>query len=580
MEHLVSASDSIKSMAIPVVRDVQGQGRDVKNHLPASTVAFDEFPHYCGWEIREDFRLDISSDNLSSPRHAATPFDVFLQQWLYFGLIQTVVQKDGKPLLSKVDLSNEQDSDYISTRSLNEKIEQWVKWETSTSEHRSLRLVQSALVLRKARGVVRRNCSREVSSIFDVKIQPSPADERHADARYLADDIALSLMVVGECLWAAHMRIVEHCNEHLPSWHGDDDAGWGPPAYVLRMMRTAGWCYRIVCLLQGQLRSNATLMLHAYSVYSGSQRMISGHKKCTRDLCNMDNFKPDLEGNAQCTCVPTCARVGPAVGKVQEILRTKDPATKMSRIPLLKFISPLDKTPEFAVQWVDFEEGEAFATISHVWSDGWGSDVNNCLYACQLHFIRRQLRQLPAAHPESASPLDIPFWMDTLIIPVAEAATSDDWMDDTRSLRTLAIKQIFHVFAKSSCTIVLDQGLCLLDYGLKPVDNAMRLLASGWMRRLWTLHEAFLSKEHRIAFKERTGRTSQLPSTLISLRDMLQRLDTSKRSPLDFWVRRLLTENMLYKKSKQLSQVDTVLSSRQITALVCDAWRAARWRVS
>src|SRR6266566_2864983 len=111
-------------------------------------------------------------------------------------------------------------------------------------------------------------------------------------------------MLVGECLWAAKSRIIKQCGGSLAGWHGDDDSGWGPPRYVLSRMINDEWCPRAVFLLAGQLRSSATLLLHAYSTYSKSDRMILGHENCDKDACRAKT--EDDEGNYANLCLKEC----------------------------------------------------------------------------------------------------------------------------------------------------------------------------------------------------------------------------------------------------------------------------------
>ncbi|KAH8743056.1 hypothetical protein F5883DRAFT_594256 [Diaporthe sp. PMI_573] len=89
--------------------------------------------------------------------------------------------------------------------------------------------------------------------------------------------------------------------------------------------------------------------------------------------------------------------------------------------------------------------------------------------------------------------------MDTLLVPVKENMTEEE-----KIIKKKAIGQIFQVFNQSKYTVVLDNGLHTMNVSRdKPTQTAMTILASSWMRRLWTLQEAFLSRQLHFAFGER-----------------------------------------------------------------------------
>jgi hypothetical protein len=184
----------------------------------------------------------------------------------------------------------------------------------------------------------------------------------------------------------------------------------------------------------------------------------------------------------------------------------------LGQIPLLRFkhapkpkntaSSEDDLNLEIFTWTENFENPTKYATISHVWSDGFGNEEENELHRCQLRFIRRLLDNLG---DDGAQGWNTPFWMDTLVIPVGQGKEEED-------LRKRAIKQIFQVFKESSYTIVLDAGLSQMNPGStdRPAVAAMRILGSSWMRRLWTLQEAFLSRKIYFAFEENYRATSYL----------------------------------------------------------------------
>lgn len=593
MEHLVEESD-IERIQIALVAS--------PSHIPPDTIpktkdAFHRFPQSWGWRLDDEFKLNILSGEETGK---LAKFGVLLQAWLYFGLIFTIVQVNDKPILQYDDLCS---GGYLSTKELKKKVEEWVDWEIQNPEGRWIRLIQAGYVLEKARHVVRQNCSCKLE-IVGMEVDASedgtnggaePAREelsaephgyftRTGDARHLTDESALALMLVGECLWAAKSRIIQQCGGNLTGWHTDDDAGWGPPRYILSRMISARWCPRAVFLLKGQLRSSATLLLHAWSTYNGCpDRMVTWHTNCDRNICMARTT--DDEGDYTNLCLhqdlnrhepdqEVCDMVGPEMDEILEVLGSTDHSSRGdSDIPLIRFDCRDDEPIRFAVESLCRQNPQSFATISHVWSDGWGNEKINKLRTCQLRFIRRQLRRANGGK-------DIPFWMDTLIVPVRELQEGEEMDWDWREKKTKAIAQIFELFAKSSFTVILDNGLCSMPPGLqeKPADAAMKILASGWMRRLWTLHEAFLSKKRYVTFLE----TADEHNNLINLETLLEHLNTpaAQKSPLVSWVRGLLLQNIMDQEAKILADPEKRFAQRQAAMLVAGTWRAATWRVS
>jgi hypothetical protein len=83
------------------------------------------------------------------------------------------------------------------------------------------------------------------------------------------------------------------------------------------------------------------------------------------------------------------------------------------------------------------------------------------------------------------------FWIDTLAVPIHE---------NDKEERRIAVRQIHQVYTNARYTVVIDKGLGQMLPADSYEGTAMRILASGWMRRLWTLQEAYLSRRLYFAF--------------------------------------------------------------------------------
>lgn len=555
--------DGIREIRASCVKDLAKGPRDIEP--PTSFQEFYDFPGRCGWEVREDFTYGASK---TPGKQKTLPF--FIQSWLFFGLIFTVVQIDKKPVLSFEALLN---GEVLSTKDLHQAINRWTEWEANHQEGLRFRLIQVGWVLDLARHFIQKNFAYDYASdtdgdgVDDDDIESLNGDQ--SSCPQVSDKSMLVLMCLGETLSAAKARIVEKNQVDTTGWHGDDNVGWGPPRYVFEQMRKQGWCPRAVAILRGQVSSNATMLVAAYQAYQKSPRMNQEHIEtgCTRQECKVKSI--DERGNYQnrhtenCKGKKRCKPCGPQEDEVIEVLRN-------GGIPLLE-ICDNKKEKEFKV--IPFHpKGDSpikFVAISHVWSDGWGNEEENKLNICQVDFILRQIKRV-TGRP------DVPFWMDTLVVPVAKHRAE---------YRKKAIRQIFDVFNSSRYTIILDNGLSGMDRGGpdKPAEAAMKIFSSMWMRRLWTLQEAYLSRNIYIPFEE----DGQDANNVLSFDDLEDDLLESMAKPTSGITQMIKAQLSRMIMGEERRWVRTSTTTRAVgrslkendAMVVANAYRAARWRV-
>jgi hypothetical protein len=166
--------------------------------------------------------------------------------------------------------------------------------------------------------------------------------------------------------------------------------------------------------------------------------------------------------------------------------------------------------------------------------------------------------------------------MDTLVVPVAKGQ---------EEYRKKAIRQICNVFSRSSHTIILDKGLSSMDKGGAPAETAMKIFSSVWMRRLWTLQEAYLSRSICVPFEEEDVQSASNLVTFEKLEGDLENAMMKTGSGITHMVRAQLSRMVMGEERqsmrgpankrdlKKRRQKDDVME-------VANAYRAARWRVS
>lgn len=137
------------------------------------------------------------------------------------------------------------------------------------------------------------------------------------------------------------------------------------------------------------------------------------------------------------------------------------------------------------------EANYPYIAFSHVWADGLGNPLTNALPRCQLRRLRDYANELYCVHnlASTSKSVDLPvaIWLDTLCIPVEPSAGA---------YRKKAIQLLGKTFNEADAVLVLDRELEIVESAASSfLELGLRILCSGWMKRLWTLQEATLASE-------------------------------------------------------------------------------------
>ena len=601
MDHL---EDEYGPIGVPVPRVTERTHCEPMQSLDA----FYAFPSRKGWSVGEGYILNETPESVVDR-------PALLQSWLFFGLISLVVQAAEGPILQFEDLLDKHNSSFLNTKKLSTALATWERYELDNEETAKVRMVRTELALEYAQRVVRNNCVFEAEESEATQSTATDVAEDEDTVPALEDDyVPLALMVLGETLSAAKARILQSLKSKMRGWHREEEGGWGPPRYVFREMEKRMWCPRTVYLLQSQLGSNATLLLAALESQDNNPiNDIHRRSSCTINTCNVISgdeaakeplgigVSQDEFGSAYrtqhakgCQNNRKCTLIGPDMREVYEILREQSDSNEKDGFPILEIIEKSDKSLEFKVKPWSSDKSIKFATISHVWSDGLGNEDSNKIYSCQAKFISILLAKVVRLDTPGETELRtnaMPFWMDTLVIPVrkkAPLAIAEDWTgpeqnpevlipEDFDDLKKRAIRQIHAVFKASAHSIIIDKGLLDLDAKGFPWKNVMKILASGWMRRLWTLQEAYLSERLWITFKQHSG---QYHDAMEDFDGLVGKIDKEKvnSSFTEMAKFKLLQNIMGDERGKWKRGGDPKDSGSAL--YIANTWRAARWRVS
>ncbi|KAK7027915.1 hypothetical protein VNI00_015131 [Paramarasmius palmivorus] len=143
------------------------------------------------------------------------------------------------------------------------------------------------------------------------------------------------------------------------------------------------------------------------------------------------------------------------------------------------------------------EDDYPYIALSHVWADGLRNPKTNALPRCQLRRLQSYVKQLIQIHDPASRSSSVPvaFWMDTLCIPVHPSELA-------KSYRKKAIQLLGKTFHEATAVLILDRELEIVESATTTfVELGLRILCSGWVKRLWTLQEASLASEARGADK-------------------------------------------------------------------------------
>lgn len=111
--------------------------------------------------------------------------------------------------------------------------------------------------------------------------------------------------------------------------------------------------------------------------------------------------------------------------------------------------------------------------------------------------------------------------MDTLCVPATDGPS-----------KVLAIAWIEKVYKKAMAVLVLDRDLTSMK-DLSDIERAVRIAASPWWTRLWTVQEGAFAKELYFQFQDR----AVLPRALHS--------SSGQEPQQNEWITRLLVRDAL-----------------------------------
>ncbi|KAK7417283.1 hypothetical protein QQX98_004717 [Neonectria punicea] len=444
----------------------------------------------------------------------------FLRTWLFFGLLKEVL---GEDLGSLQHLETECKIDKAKVAS---QIETWRRREMGNSSGRTSRLVRVQLVLTEARSLVTEICSGD--------------DGGDMAADQWNKDIPLALMVLGEMLTSYTTRLLLELKEvRIRGWHFDGNRGWGQTSAVLKTMEER-WSLDTVRMLHGSLSGHATAQLYALRLTDSMTPQQSapapngqreGYSQAHSDTCHL-GCNEEFVGLDQ---------------------RELAGIIERGKIPLAKYSASSGQ-----IRILEFEPGTRYAIISHVWADGYGNPNENKIHKCVLDFFNQLFLDAQHLLRRNEPDPELPFWIDTLTIPVNDPVQ-----------RKRAIKTMHHAYTNADFMVVLDSGLAKIEAGRSYAETAMKIFTSRWMGRLWTLQEAYLSK--KLIFRFNSNELvdmDQLEANFFTSHTLADSMVAGK-------ARKYFDRLLGWQRQKRIYNVPLYDS-----VLLASVWEAVQWRTT
>ncbi|KAL1981334.1 hypothetical protein VTN96DRAFT_2775 [Rasamsonia emersonii] len=379
----------------------------------------------------------------------------FVQEWLFFGVLSKILEIPGI-LIQHTEFVTKGllDRDILTTAALPAYLRVWAAREEQASpEDREQHALQVQAVLEDAKLIVDRLYSER--SDYDPL---GPGGFVH---------IALC-----ETLEYAAIRIYRRVfptSERKPK-------AWRRSTWPARRMRMDGWCPNRVQMLSSLLSSSAMYYASALRMdYSTMAR----HATCSAKRCNMHYLDKDRYRQKHVVDSCDCDLIGPPEESLASALAN-------GHIPLVRLVMDGEKGCTIETVEADLQDPPSYVAISHVWSDGRGNVTANALPTCQLQYIQFLVSMIIENDDDKPGL----FWLDTLCVPIRG------------EYRPVAIGRMRRTYESAAKVLVLDGELETASMRTTPVECLMRIVCSGWMRRLWTLQEGALAKELLFQFKE------------------------------------------------------------------------------
>lgn len=466
MEHLLFAN-GVAPIVFPFLGSEGWDGGD-----------FLSYPQRQGWNTsiwewsEDEVRLDTRGrkfDDLAT----------FLQSWLFFGLLVTVLGRKipFEEFTRLMDNDEEDPRRFITTSKLAAYLDEFRLSFTNMSDEEKI--------------------EREVI-VWDALSEATTVNYRLNRKIYLGNpypnsDILQETLLCQTLLCLALERFIARVMISV-DWKVLEGPSFQP--WLQKRMTEAGWCPFDVRFLS--LTFDPDIMAFIFSL--GCTSTSRDHRLCDErfselgDRCVADSVgMKSLPRHVQPHC--DCPLIGPDMNEIETAVRN-------GTVPVIALGLPQDdlEDVDFLLYEQDLNDGQLglgrYFAISHVWKEGLGNPDANVLPKCQVRRLANLLLELESS--EQGKNITIAgaehlerrltgrFWMDTFCIPVNP---------QEQELRNICIAQMRKIYESAIAVIALDPDLQRLSSDAIPTEFLGHLVSCAWRGRLWTYQEGNLARD-------------------------------------------------------------------------------------
>ena len=422
-------------------------------------VPFQVYAAYKKWSLADIFfraqwtREAPFGDDMICGRHSLEEATSFLQNWLFFGLLTSIL---GLPINAQDFTRNDVNGRRIMTTA---KLPQYIK----ALEERDQDLIEIQVEHRRKTTEEVITAAHKVFNYVSEGTSIDPA-------------LMLSIGALGDYLTmirnSLYCRVKPDKYLYL-EWSGRArNKGLGGDFLAEKMLQD-GWC-------ESQVRRALRLSPSGRYFASRLVRPDLGrsHEECGLAQCKAYQMNWVTYKTAHVRQACDCSFIHAESNRLFAILRA-------GRIPVISTSSSFREG--IPLEILEAEPGDKYVAISHVWSDGLGNSYVNSLPQCQLHRISRLVRELYEVDVQ-----DVSFWIDTICCP-----------REPLEARRLAINVMHKTYNGAEKVLVLDKYLQSAPaQPMSDVECMIRIYFSGWLTRMWTLQEGILSRMLYIQFAD------------------------------------------------------------------------------
>ena len=454
MEHLSTFKERPIPIKIPYLcrekYDLHGAG------------GFSGYPERHGWNKTAMYETGTFGEK--SKEEVAS----FFQTWLYFGLLSEVLWASQ----IKVDPDHFIEvGDYprpvITTEYWPVYLDLWKqverKHEAEGDQTRPVRLAVVKAILAESRRWIHRFCldvseSEAIKSNFKPDFWPVPPDISHSLLALWATLEHESFVVLNRS--TDEMRLLTRVHSEM----------------LTKDMQENGWCPSDIAMLHRNTDFNG---LYFFSTFP-PPRSRSGHNGCSNVECREENVDDNTYTSVHTIEGCDCDHMTPNQDEIVRILGD-------GGIPFVTLNSTMDGEPA-QLNVIRWEQGTPCVAISHVWSQGLGNPQFNSLPQCQLARIQYAVDNL------YGNCSTIPFWLDTLCVPVQQHHIE---------LHKVAISRMNMTYKTAGKMLVLEDGMQQCSIDGPWLERTAHMAMLRWHRRLWTFVEGYSSARHLLSIEGR-----------------------------------------------------------------------------